>query len=276
MKKVCFAILALTLLFGDAIAGEKMPKMEGNQKMPKMGDNMGQQKNDPYAPPEKSGLPEVSVKLDLSRTALVVIDPQVDFLSPDGVAWGLVGKSVEHNKTVPNLVRLFKAAKSAGIKVAISPHYYYPPDLKWPFGGKLEHAMHNLKMFERKTPYSKLKTGTGADWMPEFKEFIQDGKTVVTSPHKIYSPIQNDLNLQLRKNKIEQIILAGMSANLCVESHMRYLIEQGFEVVVVKDATAAAQIPDGDGYLAALINFRFIASGVWTTDEAVRRMGGGT
>ncbi|MEE9587235.1 MAG: isochorismatase family protein, partial [Hyphomicrobiaceae bacterium] len=86
----------------------------------------------------------------------------------------------------------------------------------------------------------------------------------------------NDLNLKLRKNKIEQILLAGMSANLCVESHMRYLIEQGFEVVVVKDATAAAQIPDGDGYLAALINFRFIASGVWTTDEAVRRMGGGT
>jgi len=183
---------------------------------------------------------------------------------------------VNDDKSGPRQVKLFKAAKSAGIKVAISPHYYYPPDLKWPFGGKLEHAMHNLKMFERKTPYSKLKTGAGPDWMPEFKEFIQDGKTVVTSPHKIYSPTQNDLNLQLRKNKIEQIILAGMSANLCVESHMRYLIEQGFEVVVVKDATAAAQVSDGDGYLAALINFRFIASGVWTTDEAVRRMDGGT
>ena len=112
--------------------------------------------------------------------------------------------------------------------------------------------------------------------MPEFKEFIEDDKTIIASPHKIYSPIVNDLNLKLRKNKIEQIILSGMSTNLCVESHMRYFVEQGFEVVVVKDATAAAQIPDGDGYLAALINFRFIASGVWTTDEAVKRMGGGT
>jgi nicotinamidase-related amidase len=97
-----------------------------------------------------------------------------------------VGKSVEHNKTVPNLVKLFKAAKDAGIMVAISPHYYYPPDLKWPFGGKLEHAMHGIHMFERKTPYSKLKSGSGADWMPEFKEFIEDGKTTITSPHKIY------------------------------------------------------------------------------------------
>jgi nicotinamidase-related amidase len=136
--------------------------------------------------------------------------------------------------------------------------------------------MHEIKMFERNTPYSKLEPGSGADWMPEFKEFIEDDKTIIASPHKIYSPIVNDLNLNLRKNKIEQIILAGMSANLCVESHMRYFVEQGFEVVVVKDATAAARISDGDGYLAALINFRFISSGVWTTDEAVRRMGGGT
>lgn len=65
------------------------------------------------------------------------------------------------------------------------------------------------------------------------------------------------------------MILAGMSANLCVESHLRELPEQGFEVAVVKDATAAAQIPDGDDYLAALINFRFIANAVWTTEAAL-------
>jgi len=50
------------------------------------------------------------------------------------------------------------------------------------------------------------------------------------------------------------------------------LLEQGFEVAVIKDATAAAQIPEGDGYLAALINFRFMANAVWTTDEAVARL----
>ena len=66
--------------------------------------------------------------------------------------------------------------------------------------------------------------------------------------------------------------LAGMSANLCVESHLRELLEQGFEVAVVKDATAAAKLPEGDGYLAALTNFRYMANAVWTTDEATKLM----
>ena len=61
-----------------------------------------------------------------------------------------------------------------------------------------------------------------------------------------------------------------MSANLCVEAHMRELLEQGYEVAVVKDATAAAQTPElGDGYASALTNFGFMANAVWTTDEAV-------
>ncbi len=63
-----------------------------------------------------------------------------------------------------------------------------------------------------------------------------------------------------------------MSANLCVESHLRHLLEHGFEVAVVKDAVAAAQLPEGDGYRAALINFRFIANALWSTDEAVARL----
>lgn len=63
-----------------------------------------------------------------------------------------------------------------------------------------------------------------------------------------------------------------MSANLCVESHLRELLEQGFEVAVVGDATAAAQVPGFDGYQAAITNFRFLASDLWSTDEAVQRL----
>ena len=116
--------------------------------------------------------------------------------------------------------------------------------------------------------------GSGADWMEIYKPYINDGETVVVSPHKIYGPEQNDLVLQLRKRGMDRIILAGMSANLCVESHLRELLEQGFEVAVVKDATAAAQIPDGDGYAAALVNFRFIANSVWTTAETKKMIEG--
>jgi nicotinamidase-related amidase len=96
----------------------------------------------------------------------------------------------------------------------------------------------------------------------------------VTSPHKVYGPESNDLVLQLRKRGIDKVILAGMSANLCTESHMRELLEQGFEVAVIKDATAAAQVEEGDGYAAALVNFRFIANTVWTTKEAKQAIEG--
>ena len=108
--------------------------------------------------------------------------------------------------------------------------------------------------------------------MPQYKKYIEDGKTVVCSPHNIYGPEQNDLSLQLRKRRIDKVILAGMSANLCVQAHLYELLEQGYEIAVVRDATAGAQVPEGDGYLAALINFRFVANDVLWTDEAVAKI----
>lgn len=215
-------------------------------------------------------LPNPGISLDLEHTALVVIDPQNDFLSPDGVAWGVVEASVEEHHTIENLERLFGAAKDKNLAVFVSPHYYYPTDHGWKFEGALERLMHDIGMFDRAGPLDLHGfEGSGADWLAAYKPFIEDGKTVVTSPHKVYGPDSNDLVLQLRKRGIDRVILAGMSANLCVESHMRELMEQGFEVVVVGDGTAAAVIPDGDGYAAAMTNFRFISSGVLTTDEVV-------
>jgi nicotinamidase-related amidase len=64
-----------------------------------------------------------------------------------------------------------------------------------------------------------------------------------------------------------------MLANVCVESHLRELLEQGFEVAVVKDATAAPKHPQfGYGLTAALINYSFLAHAVLTTDEALKVM----
>ncbi len=231
--------------------------------------------SDKYADPEKGALPPSDMVLDLQRTALVVTDPQIDFLSPNGVTWGVVGKSVEEQGTVANLGKLFRAAKAADIVVAISPHYYYPTDKGWMFEGGLEKLMHKIGMFDRQGTHTMEGfDGSGADFMPEFKEFIFDGKTIVSSPHKVYGPEANDLILQLRKKRIDQVILAGMSANLCVESHLREMLEQGLEVAVVRDATAAAMLPEGDGYLAAITNFRYIANALWTTEEAVKRING--
>lgn len=214
------------------------------------------------------------MKFNQHDTALVVIDPQNDVLDEKGISWGLVGESVKENNTVEHLAHLFTAAKASNYGVFISPHYLYPHDQKWQYGGIVEHMMLDDKEFFRPDPLGRDGfNGSGADWLARYKPFIEDGKTVVVSPHKMWGPQTNDLVFQLRKRQLNKVILCGMLANLCVESHLRELLEQGFEVAVVKDATAAPRHPTiGDGYKAALINYGFLANAVLTTDEVVQAL----
>jgi nicotinamidase-related amidase len=214
------------------------------------------------------------MKINKNDTAVLITDPQNDFLSEKGVTWKLVGDSVKDNKTIENIERLLKAAKENDYEVFVSPHYYYPTDHGWKFEGTLEKVMHDIHMFDRTDALSlEGFRGSGADWLERFKPFIEDGKTVIASPHKMYGPENNDLNLQLRKRNIDKVILGGMSANLCVEAHLRELLEQGFEVLVVRDATAGARHPElGDGYKAALVNFGYLANAVMITDDVVEMM----
>lgn len=218
-------------------------------------------------------LPVPGFEVTRGDTALVVTDPQNDFLSPEGVTWGVVGQSVTENETVDNLESLFRAAKNAGLPVFVSPHYYYPHDHRWRFEGALERLMHDINMFDRPGPLDLAGfDGSGADWLDRYKPFINDGETVITSPHKVFGPQSNDLVLQLRKRGVSKVLLAGMSANLCVESHLRDLLEQGFEVGVVWDATAAAKLPKFDGMAAAKTNFSMLASEAITASDAVHRI----
>lgn len=214
------------------------------------------------------------MNINRNDTAVVIIDPQNDVLDEKGVSWSLVSDSIHENQTIENIERIFKAAKQNEFEVFISPHYYYPTDYGWNFAGTVERMMLETKEFDRKGALNLDGfSGSGADWLDRFKPFIEDGKTIVVSPHKVYGPQTNDLVLQLRKRGICKVILLGMLANICVEAHLRDLIEQGFEVLVVKDATAAPQHPElGDGYKAALINFGYIANAVLPTDDVVTKM----
>jgi nicotinamidase-related amidase len=220
-------------------------------------------------------LPDAGFVFNRPGAALVVIDPQSDFLSPGGAGWPVFGQSVTENKVVANLTRLFEAAESSDMTVAISPHYEYPADGEWRFGGPGERLLSDLHMFARSGPLTvEGLPGSGADFLEQLKQFILDGSAIIASPHKIWGPQSNDLALQLRKRGVSQIVLAGMAANLCVESHLRHLLEEGFEVAVVRDATAAARVAAGDGYLAAVTNYSFLAHAVWMTEQAVSHIRG--
>jgi nicotinamidase-related amidase len=207
-------------------------------------------------------------------TAVVFIDPQNDVLSEKGANWGAVGASVTTNHTVENMEQLFKAAKAKGYEVFISPHYFYPTDHGWKMNGPLEAEEFRTHTFARTGPLNlEGFANSGADWLDRFRPYIEDGKTIVVSPHKVFGPQTNDLVLQLGKRGIRKVILGGMLANMCVESHLRELLERGFEVAIVKDATAGPRHPVwGDGYEAAMINYQFLAHAVWPTAVTIDRM----
>jgi nicotinamidase-related amidase len=164
------------------------------------------------------------MQFDKTDTAVVVIDPQNDVLSPQGKNWDSLGASVTENDTVQHLVDILSAAKTTGFGVFISPHYFYPTDSTWHFNGPLESDEFRTHTFARSGALTlEGFAGSGADWLDEFKPYIDDGETIVASPHKVWSPQSNDLILQLRKRRISKIILCGMLANMCVESHLRDL-----------------------------------------------------
>ena len=181
-----------------------------------------------------------AMTMNRTDTAVVIIDPQNDVLSEKGLAWPLLYESLKENNTVENIERIFKAAKAHGFEVFISPHYFFPEDQGWKFNDPLETIEATEGLFARKGRLNVdgLK-GSGADWLERYKPYIEDGKTIVASPHRIWGPETNDLILLLRKRRISKVILGGMLANMCVESHLRELPEQGFEVAVVKDARRA-------------------------------------
>jgi nicotinamidase-related amidase len=202
----------------------------------------------------------MSVKLDPKSTGMLIIDPQNDFLSEGGVVWDLVGKGVKETKVVEHLVDLKRTAMEVKVPVFYSPHYYTENEFNsWKHLNPIDSIMFERKMFNKGT--------WGADFHPQLQP---DENTFVLAPHKGLSNFwTGDTNIQLRQRGIQTVILAGMSANLCVESHLRDAVEHGFDLIVVKDATTGA---GPEATQAAYTNYGFIANEVTTTGDIVRRL----
>ena len=199
---------------------------------------------------------EMEVKdKDLSNKnyALVLVNPVNEYFSEKAFGYNAYSDSFFANKTIDNIENILKYCEDRDIDVYVSKRSYTDHDLKWRFGGYMEHHMLKNKMF-----------------MSEFSNSIYEGfkdkldNAIMCEDFKLYAP-NNDLMLQLRKRGIKKVYLAGMAANMEVDSHMRSLIENGFEVIVIKDATAGSVIDLGNGYTAALTNFGYMANEVIST-----------
>jgi nicotinamidase-related amidase len=205
-------------------------------------------------------MPRETVEIDLSKTAMFVTDPQNDFLSEESPAWGLVGPTVIKHKVVEKEKTLKGLAKELDVPVFYSTHMYTPQDFEnWKSLNGIDKIMFENRMFAEGT--------FGHEIHPELKP---DSNTIVMNPHKGLSNFwTGDAAIQLRQYGIETVIMYGMSANMCVESHARDAIENGFDLIIIADATAAA----GDAaYEAAITNFEFLAHEVVTTAQIIKRL----
>ena len=185
---------------------------------------------------------------------------EVDSLDPTAVLWDKFEDAVAGDDVVERLSDLRDAAREGDVPVFYSPHYYGDDEFEtWEDLNTLDRLMFDVRMYDVDE--------AGSEIVPELEP---DDNTFVLSPHKHMSGFwANDIQAQLTKRGIDTVVLAGMFANLCVESHLRDAVENGYEVLVVTDATGAP----GEAMLdAATTNFEMIAHETAETDDVADRL----
>jgi ureidoacrylate peracid hydrolase len=200
-----------------------------------------------------------NLKFDKEITALVVIDPYNDFISEGGKVWDRLKDVAEANKRVPNMMQVLNAARKADIRGFYALHRRYRPgDYEtWKYIAPIQKAAWSRKTFEYGT------------WGGEIRsEFAPQPGDIVTLEHWCSSGFANtDLDLQLKKHGIHHLIVMGLIAHTCVEATVRYAAELGYEVTMVKDATASYS--DKEMHAALDVNIPNYASAIVTTNEIV-------
>ena len=195
-------------------------------------------------------------------TALIVIDPYNDFISEGGKIWDRLRGVAEANQCVPHMMQVLDAARKSGIRAFYALHHRYRPgDYEtWKYIAPIQKAAWSRKTFEYGT------------WGGEIRrEFEPRPGEIVAQEHWCSSGFANtDLDLQLKKHGIHQLIVVGLIAHTCVEATVRYAAEFGYEVTVVRDATAS--FSEVEMHTALDVNIPNYASGLVTTDEVAETL----
>jgi len=211
------------------------------------------------APTATEVLAMASVTYDKQLTALLVIDPYNDFISEGGKVWGRLKSVAEANGCIPHMAQVLNAARSVGLRVFYALHHRYRPgDYEtWKYVAPIQKAAWSSKAFEYGT------------WGGEIRsEFAPRPGDIVALEHWGSSGFANtDLDLQLKKHGIHQLIVMGLIAHTCVEATVRYAMELGYEVTMVKDATA--DYSDREMHASLEVNMPNYASAIVTTKEVV-------
>src|SRR5580700_3250088 len=200
-----------------------------------------------------------SLTYDKEITALLVVDPYNDFISEGGKIWNRIRGVAEANDCVPHMLQVLNAARNAGLRVFYAMHRRYRPgDYEtWTYIAPIPRAAWSRKSFEYGTWGGEIRAG-----------FEPHAGDIVALEHWCSSGFANtDLDLQLKKHGIHRLIVIGLLAHTCVESTVRFGAELGYEVTMVKDATAS--FTEEQMHAALHINIPNYASAIVTTNEVV-------
>jgi len=165
----------------------------------------------------------------ISKSALILIDVLNDFLSEDGKVHDQIKPMLDKTNIINNLIRLLEGARKTGIKVIYAPH------------GLDEHSFedtpHVLPRFQwAKDSKIFWKDSKGADF---FEPLYPIEGEIIAGRHHIFDSFSGtDLESILRNNGIENVILAGLTSQTCVEGTGRHALEAGFHVTFLKDAVS--------------------------------------
>jgi ureidoacrylate peracid hydrolase len=199
------------------------------------------------------------LKFEKDTTGLLLIDPYNDFISEGGKIWDRIKGVAEANDCISHMLQLLTAARKAGVGVFYAMHHRYRPgDYEtWKYVAPVQKAAWSRKTFEFGTWGGELRA-----------EFAPQPGDIVAQEHWCSSGFANtDLDLQLKRHGIQKLIVAGLIAHTCVESTVRFAVELGYDVTVVKDATAdyseqfmhAALVTNLPNYASAVVTAQEVA-----------------
>jgi ureidoacrylate peracid hydrolase len=201
-----------------------------------------------------------SVTYEPEITALLVVDPYNDFVSEGGKDWDRLKRVAEANNCVRHMLQVLNAARTAQLRVFYALHHRYRPGdyATWKYIAPTQQAAWSSKVFEDGTWGGEIRT-----------EFAPQSGDIVALEHWCSSGFANtDLDLQLKKHGIHKLIVIGLIATTCIDSTVRFAAELGYEVTMVRDATAS--FSEEDMHAALDINIPNYASAIVTAGELIQ------
>ena len=178
------------------------------------------------------------MKLDASKTAIVLIEPQNDFLKPGGTMFQYIKDQLAERNVIENLQKLLDGARKKRVKIFYVPFHGFEegfPELKK--GGPGVAGLRGIEID------MKADWGTGA-WLkgtpgPEIIDELtpQKGDIIVEGKKTLDAFHSTALDYLLRANEIEYVAFSGFHTNWCVESSARSAYDKGYRVIVIADCT---------------------------------------